>query len=256
MIALVTPSGMRPDQFRLCAAWMHRQDYAGEVLWVIVDDGLSVTTNNVQPGFRDNWTILKVYPRPAWQGTNTQGRNIQAGIIAMLNHPDNYKINAIFIIEDDDYYKANYLSEMVKRMGTYDLIGETNTIYYNVQWRLHCDNNNKQHSSLFQTAFSPALVPLFLTCMNQKFIDADIWAKCKNKLLFHAGTLSVGIKGMPGRGGIGAGHTRNMAFSPDPSMNYLITQIGNDDAIQYAGYYSINSHTQHRGLNTPRRRVL
>jgi hypothetical protein len=248
MIALITPTGVRVDQFQLCAKWMQRQDYGGSVLWIIVDDGAQVTTNCIQPGFRENWEIVKVYPKPSWYLNNTQGRNIRAGIDTLLQNENIKQTELIFIIEDDDYYRANYLTEMMKLKGKYDLIGETNTIYYNVQWRQHCDNNNRQHSSLFQTAFTRDLIPLFITCLNQKFIDADLWAKATNKLLFHAGTLSVGIKGMPGREGIGAGHRRNSYFIFDQSLSYLNQLIG-EDAQYYARYYGSGSRTQYDILN-------
>lgn len=252
MIALITPTGARLDQFKLCAKWMQRQDYQDDVLWIIVDDGTAITTDSVQPGFRDNWEIVKVYPKPAWQGRNTQGRNIKAGVDNLLINANIGRINAIFIIEDDDYYKPIYLSEMMKRLNGYWLIGETNSIYYNVQWRQHCDNNNKLHSSLFQTAFTPDLIPLFLTCLNVKFIDAEFWLKAPNRHLFHAGTIGVGIKGMPGRGGIGAGHIKTMYFLQDQSLTYLTNLIGEEDAKEYERYYGNYSKPQHGLLFTKR----
>ena len=244
MLVLITPTGARPDQFKLCAKWMLQQDYKGGVIWIIVDDGKAVTTNCVQPDFREGWQVVHIYPKPSWNGTNTQGRNIRAGVDNLLVNPDFNKVKAIFIIEDDDYYHSYYLTEMIKRFARFQLIGETNTIYYNVQWRQYCDNNNRQHSSLFQTAFTPKLIPLFLSCLKNKWIDADFWAKAQNKYLFHAGTLAIGIKGMPGRYGIGAGHRRSMSFKSDVNLNFLKQQIGND-AENYAGYYGHNSEPQH-----------
>ena len=244
MIALITPTGARKEQFGLCAGWMKRQTYEKDVIWIIVDDALPVSTNIVQYDFRGKWTIYKVFPSPHWQGSNTQARNIKAGIDKLLSLPEYSKVKTIFIIEDDDYYKKEYLTEMVKRMGKYNLIGETNSIYYNVFWRQYADNNNKQHSSLFQSAFTPKSIPLFLNCLNTKFIDALFWAKEPNRHLFHAGTLSVGIKGMPGRGGIGAGHKKTMYFNQDQSYNYLPQLIG-ADAELYKRYYRDSGKPQY-----------
>jgi len=252
MIALITPTGARIDQFKICAKWMQRQDYTGEVLWIIVDDGAAITTNVVQPDFRENWQIVKVYPKPAWSGTNTQGRNLEAGIVALTANEHYNKITGIFIIEDDDYYKSFYLSQMVMRFGVHSLIGETNTIYYNVVWRQYADNCNRQHSSLFQTAFTPGVIPLFLKCLNNKWIDAELWKQCTNKYLFHAGTLSLGIKGMPGRGGIGCGHTKSYGFLQDPSFIAFKQLIGETDAAEYERYYGNHGMSQHRGLNAKR----
>ena len=77
MIALITPTGSRADQFKLCTMFMERQTYKGEVTWIIVDDAYPSTTDRVDKGFKDNWTIIKVYPTPIWQGQNTQSRNMQ-----------------------------------------------------------------------------------------------------------------------------------------------------------------------------------
>jgi hypothetical protein len=244
MIVLITPTGARQNQFRLCAKWMTNQTYTGQVLWIIVDDWAQITTNNVAGNFRENWTIVKDYPVPKWSGTNTQARNIKAGVDILVRNYQMKDIEAILIIEDDDYYRPCYLTEMMSRIGNYDVIGETNTIYYNVHYRLHCDNNNREHSSLFQTALTPKSLSVFQNCYAHKFIDAELWSKSTNKLLFHAGTLSVGIKGMPGRGGIGAGHGRGMAFLQDPQMIYLRNLIG-EDANEYAAYYGSGSVPQH-----------
>jgi hypothetical protein len=87
------------------------------------------------------------------------------------------------------------LEEMVKRLGGYDIIGETHTMYYNVTERAWVLNLNERWSSLFQTAFTPALIPLLEMSYGEKFIDLQIFKLARNKLLFRAGDLSIGIKG-------------------------------------------------------------
>jgi hypothetical protein len=246
MIALITPTGSRPAQFELCRQWMHRQTYPGEVIWIIVDDAIPVSTNSVGEGFKDKWTIVKVYPTPVWQGYNTQARNIKAGIDALIANFTN--IEAIFIIEDDDYYHANYLERMMANFGGFDLIGERNTVYYNVLWRRYITNPNLNHASLFQTAFTVNTIPQLEKTYSNRFIDFMLWGIVPNKKLFYENDLAIGMKGMPGRGGIGAGHSRMMAMKDDKDMIYLQSKIG-EDAKQYAGYYSGHSQSQH-GLFT------
>ena len=244
MIALISPTGARPQAFSLCAKHMKSQTYKGEVLWVVVDDGSPLTTNNVAPDFREGWEIQKIYPVPVWApGTNSQSRNIKAG----LDIVKNYTVEAIFIIEDDDYYKPVYLEEMMKRMAGYLAIGETKTIYYNVACRQIMLNNNEKHSSLFQTAFTPAALYIFESCYGHQFIDAEFWRKIPRGrgCLFSADNLSVGIKGMPGRGGIGAGHRMAQGHPKDISFNYLRNLIGHEAAAQYEGYYTGNRVVQH-----------
>lgn len=257
MIALITPTGSRQDQFRLCSMFMKRQTYQGEVTWIIVDDAYPVTTDCVGEGFKDNWTIIKVYPTPIWQGQNTQTRNISDGIDTLLANCKN--IEAVFMIEDDDYYRANYLERMMNRFTSFKVLGEMNTVYYNVYYRNYFVNRNTSHVSLFQLAFRPEMIPLFKTCYNERFIDFKFFEKLHSQLfvhrgevgLFNEGNLAIGMKGMPGRAGIGAGHGKLMNMHPDERMTYLISQI-QDDAKLYEGYYGDRSITQH-ALFTQRR---
>lgn len=231
MIALITPTGGRPIQFELCTKWMQNQTYKGKVLWIIVDDCSPVTSDQVPD--RDNWTIVKIHPTLVWSlGQNTQARNIAAGIKVLKDFKD---IEAIFIIEDDDYYRPIYLNRMMANFSNYSLIGERNTIYYNVLYRRYVTNPNTQHASLFQTAFKPELLSLFEECLPNKFIDSVIWQRATNKYLFYENDLAVGIKGLPGREGIGAGHIKAFVMRDDRDLIYLRSLIGTD-ANNYESY--------------------
>ena len=218
---------------------MTQQTYQGDVLWVIVDDALPITTVNVRDDFRPHWTIDKIFPRPAWMGGNTQARNIKAGVDHLKKNYNSSVIDLIFIIEDDDYYRPVYLEKMIDRKKKYFLIGEMNTIYYNVAVRRHINNNNRKHASLFQTAFTWSEIPVLESCYDKKFIDVFLWSRTpqNKKMLFFDNFLSVGMKGMPGRGGIGAGHRAGMYFTPDTEMKYLKGLIG-EDAVHYEHFFN------------------
>jgi hypothetical protein len=250
MIYLITPTGARKDQFELCAFYMYRQTYTGQVTWVIIDDADPLSTNNVKIDFRENWTICKVYPKPTWKGENTQARNIAAGISLIENNED---IEAIFIIEDDDYYKPYYVEKMLEHLKGFDIAGEKNTIYYNVKHRRYLTNPNTLHSSLFQTAFTKNALPALKKAYSHKFIDCMLWSLVKNKNLFNDYNLSVGIKGLPGRGGIGAGHTAMIGFPFDQDLKYLKTLTSEEDAEKYRRYYSDSRVLQHSQFNQKRR---
>jgi hypothetical protein len=235
-IIIITPTGARKDQFALCAKWMQRQTYLEDVVWIIVDDAHPFTTDNVGEGFKDKWTIVRIHPTPLWSGQNTQSRNIKAGIDFVKENYTKEDVSAIFIIEDDDFYKPQYLQRMMELKGTADLWGETNTIYYNAYWRRFADNNNKAHASLFQTAFTYDMIPILEHCFENKFIDCVLWAAIKNRFLFFDGTLAIGMKGMPGRGGIGAGHTKAMSMINDVNLLNLKSMIG-EDYKEYERFY-------------------
>jgi len=232
---------------------MKNQTYTGKVTWVIVDDGLPETTEFIKEDFKENWEIVKVFPRPAWMpGMNTQGRNIAAGLVKVENGKD----NIVFIIEDDDYYKPIYLEKMIQRIGNFDVIGETNTIYYNPVTRRFADNGNKTHASLFQIAFRTNMIPAFTNCLKNKFIDFVFCRSIEKSMinLFHDGTLAVGIKGLPGRGGIGAGHSATFMGNYDTNLRFLKNLIG-EDAEKYRDYYNdkIVTKTIHVNANRQRR---
>ena len=232
-IALITPTGARPKQIELCAKFMSNQDYKGDVLWIIIDDAEPVTTDFITKDFKKDWTIVKVKPTQKWlPGMNTQSRNMMLGL-DLLNK---YEVGAIFVIEDDDYYSPRYLSEMMKQFKGYDVIGETDTIYYNTHYHTWYPNRNMKHVSLFQVAFTPKMIPLFRqSCLDRKgkFIDMCFFRRAvagRYKLnLFKTAYLSIGIKGMKGRSGIGFGHRMSLnKMRPDPNLEKLKSLIGED----------------------------
>jgi len=236
MIALITPTGARPKQIQLCFNFMKHQDYEGDVLWVIVDDGVPITTDFIPEDFRKDWKIVKVYPKNKWRyGLNTQCSNILEGINVVKQYSN---IDLIFIIEDDDYYTPKYLRGMVSKVDSCFIIGEQYSIYYNPIRRGYLINGNTIHSSLFQTAFTPPILDkLEDVCKYKvKFVDMTLFKRCGiplEKMKFFSGeNLAIGIKGLSGRGGIGMGHRAGLQLTPDPNMDKLKEWIG-DDYIYY-----------------------
>lgn len=231
MILLITPTGGRPKQIELCTKWMKHQTYIGEVIWVIVDDCIPTTTDFIKEDFRTNWKIIKLYPKPEWhEGQNTQARNLLAGIQAVKL----YKPTFTFIIEDDDYYKPCYLTEMMKKCkSSFNIIGERFTVYYNVVLKGWRRNGNRDHASLFQTAFNlEGLEALEKACTkNSKFIDLLLFRNLvpRSRInLFEGLDLAIGVKGLPGRPGIGIGHKQKFLIEPDKDMSMLKKWMGND----------------------------
>lgn len=258
MITLITATGGRPQQFNLCKHFMQRQTYTGEVLWIIVDDVIPLSTNSVDDTFREGWEIVKISPLPQWRtGQNTQARNLIAGMNVLTTNYKKEDIEAVFIIEDDDWYRENYLERMVHHMRDYNIAGEKNCIYYNVHYRRYVRHDNVLHSSLFQTAFVWDMIPDFVKiCTNPSkvatfYIDVQLWHEAKNKNLFNDNNLGVGIKGMPGRFGIGAGHTKWLQMREDINLVFLTSIIGSDAQL-YAGFDSGVRLQQHASFSQRR----
>jgi hypothetical protein len=229
-IVLITPTGARPKQIETCAALMKKQTYAGPVIWIIVDDCDPATAVFIDGSFRDGWDIWKIYPNPSWRpGQNTQGRNLKCAIDCLQQHFVRDEIGGIFFIEDDDYYSDTYLERMVPMLDGFDVIGETHTIYYNIAIRKWIMNHNAEWSSLFQTAMTFNAIPAFERLYGEKFIDYMLFKQPDVRVnLFRAGNISIGIKGQPGRSGIGAGHGWIRTMVDDPKLDQLRKFIGDD----------------------------
>lgn len=197
---------------------MYAQTYSGSVRWVIVDDGEAPQPIAFE---RDGWTLEIVRPEPFWQlGQNTQARNLLAGLAVI--GPD----EKVVIIEDDDHYKSDWLETVDHELRRSELVGEMLARYYNVAIREGRQLKNSQHASLCSTAVrGGALSALRTSCKRRpKFIDLDLWKTFRPSHLF-GGHRVTGIKGLPGRGGIGMGHRADFRGT---AVDILQEWIGED----------------------------
>jgi len=228
MIQLLTATGSRPEAMALCYRWMRAQTYGGSVVWIIVDDGTEPTIREVMPS---NWQLVYIRPSPLWQpGRNTQARNLLKGIEACdLKLP-------LAVIEDDDHYACDWLGHVSQQLQSAELVGEFRARYYNVALKRGRQLSNTKHSSLCSTAMRGSVIDSFRKAcvMSKNFIDITLWKYGSyglSKKLF-GGNRVVGIKGLPGRSGIGMGHRNDFSGQSDPSGSLLKSWIG-DDARHY-----------------------
>jgi hypothetical protein len=225
VLTLLTATGCRPEAFAILERLMAAQTYAGPVRWVIVDDGEQQQSITFQ---RDGWTLEVVRPEPFWRpGQNTQARNLLAGLQSINRSAK------LLIIEDDDHYASDWLEVCDQYLARASLVGETKAKYYNVKHRVGRQLNNTQHASLCATAMRDGAIEVFrkLCTPERKFIDIELWRGVRDRLLFN-GSRVVGIKGMPGRGGIGMGHKADFNGTPDHNSSILRQWIG-----QHAEWY-------------------
>jgi len=200
---------------------MAAQDYTGPVRWVVVDDGPDAQPVAFQ---RAGWAVEVVRPAPVWEpGQNTQARNLLAGLAVI--EPD----ARVVLIEDDDWYAPQWLRTVGAALADAELVGESRARYYNASLRLGRQLSNATHSSLCSTAVrGAALHDLADICRRApKFIDLELWRRPRRRHLFE-GHRVVGIKGLPGRGGIGMGHREDFKGQADPSGALLRTWVGAD----------------------------
>lgn len=221
MLQLLTATGARPEAFALCERWMGAQTYEGPVTWIVVDDGPTPLPVTKSP---KGWTQIVVRPAPFWQpGQNTQARNLLKGLDAIDVR------QALVIIEDDDYYAPGWLDTCVRELAHAELVGEDRARYYNLSLRRGRQLSNTRHSSLCSTALrGGAIDTLRKACeLRPKFIDLELWNRHRSRRLFQ-GHRVVGIKGLPGRGGIGMGHRDDFSGEYDPDGSLLRSWVGED----------------------------
>lgn len=119
--------------------------------------------------------------------------------------------------EDDEYYAPKYIEEMDKWLNQFPLVGIGWAKYYHLYTGGYIQNSNSQHASLAQTAFTSQVMPLIQKCvdmgMEKDWLDCNIWREAKKQGIRHVvirenegESLFVGMKGLPGRFGIGIGH--------------------------------------------------
>lgn len=222
MLTLLTCTGARPEAFAICEKLMAAQDYAGNVVWIIVDDGEEATPVTFK---REGWETIVVRPSPRWQpGMNTQARNMRAGLAFVDTSA------RLLVIEDDDYYAPSWLSRMDHELMFADLVGEMRARYYNIKTRHYRQLQNAHHSSLCSTALKGNAIPILHEICKRatKFIDLDLWKDQRIRKRLLPSNDVVGIKGLPGRGGIGMGH-RDEFGQPD-NVGILAQWLG--DGVQ------------------------
>jgi hypothetical protein len=200
MVSLLTPTGARPEAFTKCVEYMKAQTYTGPVRWIILDDGPDAMETPKIKG----WDIIHIRPEPLWKpGQNTQQRNLLEG----LNH--HIKNEKLIIIEDDDLYASWWLEVCNKRLESYDLIGEAPSLYRHLNGEEKL-MNNYNHASLCTIAMKGPVINEFKRVVKnyKRGIDIHLWRRCQHmkKRIFPFEYGVVGIKGYPGRPGIGVGH--------------------------------------------------
>lgn len=230
-LTLITPTGGRPEAFMVCQAYMAQQSYKGDVQWIVVDDCEEESPYQAPA----HWELLRLRPQPFWHpGENTQCRN-------MLLALEQVRHDKILIIEDDDYYHPRYLELMSARLQEASLVGEKHALYYNVAWRCYHHCCNESHASLCQTGFTRKMLPEVLRYCQQgiKFIDIELFRTLEKRCLYPHTGYCIGIKGLPGRKGIGIGHSNKggTTWAPDRNLRNLRKWIGTDANLYYARYF-------------------
>lgn len=225
MLTIITPTGGRPWAFARLAEYINAQTYTGDIRWIVVDDCDTMTPI---PRMRDGIIVEAIRPDWRWQpGMNTQAASMALALSSIEDGP-------VLVMEDDDAYLPDHIETMLQALATVELVGERNARYYNVATRRCREIGGHYHASLASTALrGAALTTLREVCAaSSRRIDMDLWRLFTGPKRLLETTNVVGIKGLPGRGGIGVGHKANFG-DPDLGGATLIQWLGQDRAKPY-----------------------
>ncbi len=202
MITAITPTGDRPLALALCKHWMEMQTVRPDQ-WIVVDDGK---------------VPVKPPPGAEYVRRMPSRKDTVYTLVANLKKAIPYvKGNKILIIEDDEYYAPTYIERMSQELETHEVAGIIQAKYYHLPSGGNVQIANVKHASLAQTGFRASFLSTFdkLLYTHSPYLDARLWATAlptgRGYLFPDTGQLLyVGMKGMPGRTGIGTGHTTAM----------------------------------------------
>jgi len=233
MLTLLTPTSDRPQALQLCVQWMAAQTFEEPIQWVIVDDGEKHTTLDLSP-LDDRFTVEKI-DKPRSRSAPLSFRGNMATGLMRAEH------DRLLFIEDDDHYKPDWLQYCWDQFEEgADLVGETRARYYHVPNRRFAQLSNRNHASLCSTGISRRLFGWLdkrLRLRGGTFIDIDLWKASHRKSITDS-RLVTGMKGLPGRSGIGTGHRfGEHRGRHDPHGSQLRKWVGDSAAQIYLNLY-------------------
>lgn len=231
-IAVLTPTGDRRVALNRCSYYICRQTKLPDY-WIITDDG----KEPYKPATRGFFDTIYTNRPPSDKKAKSFTGNLINGIEAIPEDTTH-----VIMFEDDDWYSPVYIEKTMERFetGHYKLIGQNRTIYYQIHKRAFRENQNTERASLCETAMTIDVVAKLKKMCEVKrdsaFVDARLWKYARENnipnFLYSDKRYVIGIKGMPGRYGIGVGH-RAKSYRKDPYWEMLTKLIGEDDADWY-----------------------
>jgi len=217
-LSVITPTCDRPVAFGLLEGFMRAQTRQPDE-WIVADGG--IVPADVTLGQR----VVRS-PRPP--GASNFLHNLEGALAVATG-------DVILFLEDDDHYQPTHLERLMGQLADEDALiaGDDVQRYYNVRqrcWRVF----QNRGASLCQTGLKRALLPLLsrviAACQRRHAfsVDAELWELVPAPAQRLARTETVvGIKGLPGRAGLGIGHRPSgPEWHPDPTLATLRSWIG------------------------------
>jgi predicted O-methyltransferase YrrM len=238
-ITVFTPTGDRPDAFRLCEKWMARQTVQPHE-WLVFDDGVVPTRCTM------GQTVVRCQElagRGSLASKLARAVNLATG-------------DALAVVEDDDWYAATWLEWCAVKLASTAVVGEGFAWYFNLAGRWFHPHSNMSHASLCSTAFRRDAFPLVSAACedDNPFIDVRLWEAARKAVVGEVfapedGRHVIGMKAMPGRAGYGWGHRQDHPGQQDDhEMRALACMVGSD-VVEYERLSSMKQHDHAHGKN-------
>lgn len=216
-VSVITPTADQPLGLMLLEHYMARQTVQPD-RWIVADDG-------VEPAKLTMGQTHLVRERVA-----DGGRSLAGNMLAALSQAAG---DVVVVFEHDDWYSPRHIEVCLDRLKHAKATGSKFQRYYNVEhrcWRRMLNIG----SALCNTAFTADLVPTMQRAAESAMragsygVDRLFWDSVKAGRDVHDVDTVVGIKGLPGRPGLGMGHRPDRQWTDDPQMRQLADWIGED----------------------------
>lgn len=224
-LAVVTPTRNRAYSLSLTQKYLERQTVKPD-LWIVASEGNKPDIDTLVPMVNIHGEMSN---KP---GKNSLCRNMMRAIAIAKDN----SIDGILMMEDDDWYRADYLGISSELLNKGDVTG-----IFPVQY-LHLTNGNVSLSNAMpfsQMGFSKNVFQDVIDIANRgaALIDQELQQLHKdNRCCYRARDLySLSIKGMYGALGVTRYHKSESAFGQKSTDIYetLKSFIGENDALAY-----------------------
>lgn len=217
-ISLVTPTADQPLGMLLAEQYIARQTI-GFHEWIVADDG--TVPARLSMGQKH---LIR-------QRQHEGGRSLAGNMLAALPHVTG---EIVVMVEHDDWYSPLHLATSLQRLQRAKATGNGYQRYYNVHHRCYRLMKNVG-SALCNTAFTADLIPAMQRAAETAMrtggygVDRLFWDSIdEGEKDVHDVETVVGIKGLPGRPGLGMGHRPAEGWTLDPQLAQLREWIGED----------------------------
>jgi glycosyltransferase involved in cell wall biosynthesis len=219
VITIITPTADQPMGMALAERWMARQTVQ-PAQWIVADDGTIPATLTMGQEHI-------VRPRQ-----HEGARSLAGNILAALPH---VRGDIVAIIEHDDWYSPDHLETCISGLDYAEITGSSKQRYYHIgaqRWIVMRNIGSALCNTAIRATSLKYLESAAHTALQKNLIGLDrmLWDSLNGNGNITESETVVGIKGLPGRLGLGMGHRPNASpkWTSDPNEYQLKAWIGDD----------------------------